>query len=255
MTKLKYIAATVLSVTLLAGCSGETTPSLETPKPSKTSTASPTPTVKPVPDTSPTPSTPSTPPSSSVPETPEVKPVDLPVGTVRVGSDRLSFLATDGKVKKSFTYTESPANAINYLNDVYKVQPTSKYSGELTCYGNLTSLTWESFTLTYSGTEPTKSNEYTVSFSNVATDGDPKVTTYGGTTTANSLSSVKAKLPNAPVQSYDNEGKNLEWLLEEQAASQKLIPSEDETAYGVIVHAENDKIVSVTSPISLIDMC
>ena len=195
------------------------------------------------------------------------EPVEEPTEvTLTINADYLTISFEDGETT-DYPYLDSPVEVIDVLNDIYGIEPQSAYSGEQSCYGNITSLTWVDFSVNFDGTDAKAATDFQVASSNRVGDIEktptviPDTSIYiidaqstHGAAIGSPVDEFRAIVPEAPYQSYDYEGINYEYLMDGESSSAPFEPEEG-NYYGVLVFAEDGAVTGVVAPTYFVDNC
>jgi hypothetical protein len=242
----KFITLSVIAATSIAlvGCVPQPPP---TANPSSPSSATPTPSAS---STSPSPSVTPTP-SATPPPTiePEIIP-DLNNSKIVIGSDTLFIKSLDGDIIDRFPFDSNPRDAITSITDLYDREATTEYSGEETCWYQMSTYDWGNFKLSFQ-TENIDNSEWFIVTSEVDSEQkNPLVETLHGAVAGESYSAYVANVAGNPRLDYDQ----YHSVLDEQTDDYVYNP-EEMNAYGAIVHAVDDTITTIAAPLFLNSEC
>lgn len=211
------------------------------------------------PDKSPKPSASSSPKPSKTPKpdtTKEPVPIKEEVATsliLTLKSDSVYFDAEPSiSLDEDFSYWESPSEIIASINEVTKLVPDVKYTGDEWCYANVTIYKWGDFLyLTFLGQDPKTATEFVVGNTQDAVNAtgfDIKLTTEEQTVLGGSMAVVEKNNPNGYRSAAQFEGSLYKWILEVESENAPDVEGYPRTNTGVMVSSIDDKIVGLKAP-------
>jgi len=224
--------ALILPLLMLAGCASETAPA---PAPKPTKTIEPAPTLPPAPEPS--------------------------VDTVIVGATELTVLDTDDEIVGSLPYHASPQEFIDLLAPIFGEDYKTEYSGEETCWYQMTTISWDEFKFSFSQQDLTTTKGVYVTLSaEEVSDAGVTVQSPNGAVVGGNYSQVLNVTEEKFTRHYEYEGVSYDNLVDEVSKetpsvyeiwneeTQKAETKTEIYYEGVIVSAKNGVVTNIWSP-------
>jgi len=191
---------------------------------------------------------------------PAPEPSIEPDRTVRItiGSDDLIVDSADSVSR--FPYDGTPTAAIAALTEAFGHEPSSKYSGEETCWYQMTTLDYGDVQIDFKLQDPDTTDMWFVSAK--TNDGDDAIVVESpsGSVIGGSYAALISANPDAIKQESEYEGVKYQMALDEQSVDHPVDPAntyegENYDANGTVVSATDDVITNIIARWSVYGDC